>query len=289
MPLKEGDTIGLISPSSPVQPGSLDVGIRYLEEKGFTVKDGKHINDAERFLAGTDKDRASDLMDFFKDPDVKAIMATRGGQGSQRILPLLDYDAIRANPKMLIGFSDTTALQLGILAKTGLSSVTGFTLTVEMNELVDQTLIACLKGQPFEIVGGTPVYSGIVEAPIVGGNLSILTSLMGTPYQPDFKGNILLLEDVDIEPFNIDRMISHLDLAGVFDQVEGIIFGDFSDCLTKYPDGGTIDDVINEWSHRYKKPCLKDFPYGHGKRNSVLPIGMKIKLDVEARTVGSWN
>lgn len=283
--IQKGDTIGLITPSSPLEPGSLDAGMRYLEEKGFKIKLGKHINDSMRFLAGNDSDRAKDFMDFIKDPEVKAIIATRGGQGSQRMLPLLDYDVIRSHPKILVGFSDTTALQLGLLAKADLTSYSGFTLTVELNALIDRTLMSCLQGESYQIVEGTPAYPGVVEAPLIGGNLSLLTSLIGTPYQPNFKGSILLLEDVEIEPFNVDRMISHLDLAGVFDQVVGIIFGEFEHCISRDPQCGTIEDVINEWSLRYKVPCLKNFPYGHGARSCVLPIGKRIKLDVNARSV----
>ena len=109
--LQKGDTIGLVSPSSPLNPGDIESGIQFLESQGFKIKVGKHINDVERFLAGKDEDRAKDIMDFFQDQEVKAIIATRGGQGSQRLLPLLDYEIIHANPKIVVGFSDTTALQ----------------------------------------------------------------------------------------------------------------------------------------------------------------------------------
>lgn len=151
-------------------------------------------------------------------------------------------------------------MQLGLLAKTGVVSYSGFTLTVELNELIDRTLMSCLHGESYQIVEGTPAYPGVVEAPLIGGNLSLLTSLIGTPYQPNFKGSILLLEDVEIEPFNVNRMISHLDLAGVFDQVVGIIFGEFEHCISRDPQCGTVEDVINEWSLRFKVPCLKNFP-----------------------------
>jgi muramoyltetrapeptide carboxypeptidase len=279
-PLRKGDTIGLIAPSSPLNPGDLEKGIHFLEEHGFRIKLGKHINDADRFLAGKDEDRAKDIMDFFKDKEVKAIIAIRGGQGSQRLLPLLDYEIIAANPKIVVGFSDTIALQLGLLKKTGLITYTGFTLTVQRNDLVEKTLIDCLSGKSFQIEEGTTVHPGIEEGPLVGGNLMILTNLMGTPYQLDFKGSILLIEDVGIEPYNVDGMISQLDLAGVFDQVTGVIFGQFENCVNRNLNHkDTVEDVINEWSNRLKVPCIKDFPYGHGKKNCVLPIGANILLD----------
>lgn len=284
-PLSAGDTIGLVSPSSPLQPGALDTGIKYLETMGFKVRLGNHVNESNRFLAGEDNVRAKDLMVFFKDPEIRGIIATRGGQGSQRLLPLLDYGAIRANPKTLVGFSDTTALQLGLLKKVGLASYTGFTMTVKPNPLIDRTLASCLNGETYQITAGTPVRAGKVEAPFIGGNLSLLTSIIGTPYQPIFKGKILFLEDVGVEPFNVDRMLSHMDLAGIFDETIGLVLGQFDHCVSTYPEAGTVEEVINEWSLRFKGPCLKDFPYGHGERRCVLPIGKSVRLDVDARTV----
>ncbi|ASQ46529.1 S66 peptidase family protein [Legionella clemsonensis] len=225
-------------------------------------------------------------MDFFKDPEIKGIIATRGGQGSQRLLPLLDYHAITENPKILVGFSDTTALQLGILKMTGLVSYTGFTLTTKSNQFIKKTLLSCLFDEQYCITEGEGVNPGIVEAAIVGGNLSLLTSLIGTPYQPDFEGNILLLEDVAVEPFNIDRMLSHLELAGVFGKISGLIFGQFEDCVSNFDNrDGTIDEVISEWSMRSKVPCIKNFPYGHGDKNCVLPIGKKVTLDAGVNSV----
>lgn len=285
MPLKSGDTIGVMSPSSPFIPGAIDGGIRYLQEKGFKLKFAKHVNDADRFLAGKDPDRAQDFMGFIQDTEVKAIVATRGGQGSQRLLPFLDYDVIRANPKILMGFSDTTALQNGLFTKTGLISYSGYVLTIEPNALIEHSLMSCLKAEPYHIYDGKAVHPGVVEGILVGGNLSLLCALMGTSYQPNFEAKILILEDVGVEPYNLDRLLSHLDLAGVFNQVAGIIMGEFDRCVSRLSHEGTVDDVINEWTSRFKVPCLKDFPYGHGERRCVLPIGKKIKLDVDAGTV----
>jgi muramoyltetrapeptide carboxypeptidase len=282
-PLKKGDTIGIVSPSSPVLRHELESGIKFLEENGFKVKYGKHIFSEERFLAGKDDERANDIMDFFKDPDVKAIIASRGGQGSQRLLPLLDYDVIKQNPKKLFGFSDTTALQLGLFKMCGLISYTGFTLTVHTNALVKKTLMFCLSDQRYNIFKGTQIYPGICQGLLLGGNLTLLTNLMGTPYLPDFHESILLLEDVGVEPYNVDGMLSQLALAGIFDQVAGVIFGKFEKCKSKklHQSNGTVEDVINEWSSTLKVPCIKDFSYGHGRQNSVLPIGDIVVLDAK--------
>lgn len=290
-PLKMGDTIGLITPSSPMMLGRLEAIVAYLEKRGFEVKQGKHLHNAERFLAGRDIDRADDIMRFFIDPDIKAIMATGGGYGSQRILPLLDYEAIRANPKMVIGFSDTTALQLGLLKKAGVVSCTGFIFPQTAQDvsepLNDETLMACLKGESYQIVGGKTAQSGIAEGPLIGGNLEALIALMGTPFQPDFKNSILLIEGVGAEPYQIDAQLSQLALAGVYKQVAGIVFGKFERCLAEYfPErDGTVNDVIQEWSSSCKAPCITDFPYGHFDKRRVLPIGKQVVLNADETTL----
>ena len=284
-PLQKGDTIGLVAPSSPLRAGRIESGTRYLERLGFKVKHGVHLEQEERFLAGSDADRAQDIMSFFLDKDVHAIMATAGGYGSQRLLPLLDYDVIRKHPKVVTGFSDTTALQLALLKKTNLVSYTGFTFRdsdlIPGDPLVERTLLSCLTGQSYCITEGTSVRPGLAEGCLVGGTLSLITALMGTPYQPDFKGKILFFEQVWAEPFQVDAMLSQLHLAGVFDEVSGIIIGQFEYCVAEHnPErDGTIDDVLNEWSSRFRVPCLRNFPYGHGDRRCVLPIGGFVTLD----------
>lgn len=145
--------------------------------------------------------------------------------------------------------------------------------------------MACLYGQPYQIEEGTTVHTGAAEGPLIGGNLTLLTNLMGTPYQPDFKERILLIEDVGIEPYNVDGMLSQLDLAGVFAQVSGVIIGQFEDCINRDASHhDTVEDVINEWSTRLDVPCIKDFPYGHGKKNCVLPIGANIRLNADKKS-----
>ena len=288
-PLKKGDTIGLITPSSPLMQGRLEAGVQYFENQGFKVKFGRHNNKCDRFLAGSDEDRAEDVMSFFSDKDVKALIATGGGYGSQRILPFLDYNVIRKNPKIVVGSSDTTALQLGLLKQAHLVSYTGFTCGDVHDQVLDpsieQTLTSCLTNQSYRIEKGVGIRPGTVEAPLIGGNLECLIALIGTPYQPDFKNSILFIEEVRQEPYKVDCMLSHLDLAGIFDQVVGVVFCQFEKCLANYfPDrDGTIDDVINEWSSRLNVPIIKNVPYGHGSNHQyVLPIGGRVKLDANA-------
>jgi muramoyltetrapeptide carboxypeptidase len=212
-PLKVGDTIGLVTPSSPMMAGRLELGISYLERNGYKTKVGRHVHDTNRFMAGFDEDRAQDIMDFFLDPTVKAIMATGGGYSAQRILPFLDYDVIRKNLKWVTGFSDTTSLQLGILSKAGIASCTGFIFgdleDSPLDSLIEKTLKSCLFGEAYHIEEGIPIIPGIVSGPLIGGNLGSLMALIGTPFQPDFKESILLVEDVWAEPYKIDSMLSH--------------------------------------------------------------------------------
>ncbi|WP_131774981.1 S66 peptidase family protein [Legionella anisa] len=283
-PIKKGDTVGIISPSSPITQQEIEAGISLLKSNGFKVKYAKHIFASERFLAGCDSDRAQDVMDFFTDPEVKAIIATRGGQGSQRLLPLLDYELMKNNPKQLFGFSDTTALQLGLFKKTGLVSYTGFTLSTHLSTQVKKTVLSSLRGEPYTISKGIKVRSGVSQGPLLGGNLTLMTNLMGTSFLPSFKGSILLIEDVGVEPYNIDGMLSQLDLAGVFDEVSGVIFGTFVHCKSKKSNqsDGTVEDVINEWASKLMVPCIKEFPYGHGKQNCILPIGKMVTLDANS-------
>lgn len=288
-PLQKGDTIGLIAPSSPPQPGRLEAGMRYLMNLGFKVKVGRHLHEADRFLAGSDAHRADDIMEFIVDPEIKALIAIAGGYGSQRLLPLLDFDLIKQNPKIITGFSDTTALQLGFLKMAKLVSYTGFTFRdidkPEVDPLLQETFINCLFGKSFTITEGIAVNEGHVQAPLIGGNLECLISLMGTPYQPDYRGCVLLIEDVFAEPFQTDSRLSQLHLAGIFDQVAGVIFGTFANCIAKHdPErDGTIQDVITEWTRKIKVPVIKEFPYGHIDRRCMLPIGKNIILDVSHR------
>lgn len=284
--LQKGDTIGLIAPSSPPQQGRLEAGTQYLMNLGFNVKVGNHLYEADRFLAGSDENRAADFMEFMTDPEIRAIIAIAGGYGSQRILPLLDFDLIKKNPKIITGFSDTTALQLGLLKMAGLVSYTGFTFRdvdkPEVDPLLQKTFIYSLTGKSITITEGVAVNEGIVQAPLIGGNLECLIALMSTPYQPDFRNAILLIEDVFSEPFQTDSRLSQLQLAGIFDQVSGVIFGTFEGCIARHNPGrdGTIHDVINEWSQKIKVPTIKEFPYGHIDRRCMLPIGKNITLSV---------
>ena len=284
--LLKGTTIGLITPSSPLFPGRLENSIAFFENNGCKVKVGNHNTKSDRFLAGTDEQRAEDIMNFFNDPEVDVLIVTGGGAGSVRILPLLDYDLIKKNPKPIIGFSDTTSLQLGIYSQTKLQSYTGFTcrdITEKdsIDPLIEDGFVNCFLQNNYSISGGNTVNAGKVTAPLIGGNLMCLLFLIGTPFRPDFKGKIFFFEEVLSEPYVIDGMLSQIFLAGIFDEVAGVVIGKFKNCESKiHPDrDGSSDDVINDWCNKIKVPCIKGFPYGHFDSRSVLPIGQLTTLD----------
>lgn len=281
-------TIGLITPSSPLFPGRLEKSIEYFEDTGFSVKVGEHNSESDRFLAGTDKQRASDIMSFYKDDSIDLLIVTGGGAGSIRTLPLLDYDVIRSHHKPIIGFSDTTALQCGIYSQTKLINYTGFTCRdiaefETLNPVITASLNNCIQQRNYVVTGGETLRQGAAVGHLIGGNLSCLANLIGTPFQPDFSGCILLLEDVLTEPYVLDGIFSQFYLSGIFEQISGLVFGTFIECDAKYyPDrDGNADDVIADWSRRINVPTITKFPYGHFDDRNVLPIGAEVALDAE--------
>jgi muramoyltetrapeptide carboxypeptidase len=235
--------------------------------------------------AGTDQERASDIMDFFNDPEVSLIVTTNGGCSSIRTLPFLDYYVLSNNPKPIVGYSYTTGLQLGIYAKTGITSITGFNCTDISSGTIEnsmwQSVRNCINRQSYWINSGVTVCHGKVTAPLVGGNLTCLLNLMGSEYQPDFVGKILLVEDVGIEPYLIEGMFSQLWVSGILDAVAGIIIGQFTNCTAKHFDSGGISaqNIIDFWCSRIKVPCIKDFMYGHVEERFALPIGSIVTLN----------
>lgn len=292
--LQPGDYVGIVTPSSPMFPGRLEQGVQFIEKLGLKAKVGERVHDSDRFLAGADKDRAADLMQFFLDDEVKVIMASGGGYGSQRLLSYLDFNIIAQNQKPIVGFSDTTALQMGLYAKTGLVSYSGFIFNClddgDLNELVYDTLVSCLYKKSYQIKEGKRLNPGKASGKLVGGNLDCILHLIGTEFEPQFDNAILLIEEVRTEPYKLDNMLLHLYQAGVFNKISGLIFGIFESCDAKfYPDrDGTANDVILDWVKQINVPCIKDFPYGHVDRRCVVPFGSEVILDAN-NVVVSFN
>lgn len=285
MKLNHGDKVGIISPSSFLKTAeTIELGIDYLRSLGLEPVEGEHIMSRSRYMAGTPEERVSDLHRFFADPEIKAVFCTSGGTGSQFMLPLIDYDLIRNNPKPVFGFSDNTALQLAVYAKTKVLSVTGFTLKYDFKNghidgLVDSSLNTVINGERLTAQGGETVIPGTAEGILIGGCLSLFRNLCGTPYYPDLTDTILLIEDVSEKTYKIDLMLQQLRECPGFDKVKGIIFGQFADMEVVDPEDGTVDDIIGEFCKNLTVPVIKNFPYGHTPSRYVLPIGGKVRLN----------
>jgi muramoyltetrapeptide carboxypeptidase len=290
--IKHGDVIGVCAPaSSPASTEKLNKGITYLERCGFRVELGKNVLKKYGYLAGSDSQRAADLNNFFADPKVKAIFTLRGGYGSHRILPLLDYNLIRRNPKILVGYSDITALHSALLAKTNLITFSGPMVAVEMAErLQDKTeerfwecLMSTKSPQSIKV---NPDQSSIISRPgkaigrLIGGNLSMVTALIGTHFFPSLRDPIFILEEIDERPYRIDRMLQQMKLVGTLNQTNGILLGGFGGCD---PEKGkpslTLSQVFKDTFHNYQFPVISGIPYGHIKDSLSFPIGARVKMD----------
>jgi len=300
--LKAGDTIGLVSPSmARYERMPFAIAAENMAALGFKVKEGKSLRARNGYFAGTDAERADDLNAMFADPEVAGIIAMSGGAGATRILNRLDYDLIRRNPKCLGGFSDITALLNAIQARTGLVTFHGPMAASEWNEftlgyfrrlLIDGE--AMTFRNPVELNGMLTQTSdrtqtlrgGRARGRLLGGNLSVLNTLLGTPYLPDFHGAILLIEDVDEYIYRIDRMFAHLRLAGVLDKLAGVVIGQFVDCKPGEGYGRlALEEVFDDYLKPLNVPAYSGAMFGHIKRKFTLPIGLEAEMDADACTL----
>lgn len=299
--LRKGDTVGLVSPSSAVNERlALQLAQEAMEALGFRVRTGAHYGGRYGHLAGTDAERAGDLNAMFGDKAVRAIVCVRGGSGAARLLPLLDYALIRRNPKVLLGYSDITALHCAIHAKTGLVTFHGPVGTGSWNRFnVDQFERMFFQRELMQYQNSRDagdelvprrnrtrtLRGGKAQGELVGGNLTVLTALAGTPYLPDFSGRILFLEDVGEAPYRIDRMFSTLKLMGALDKVAGIIFGDCSDCNPGDGYGSlTLDQIFDDYILPLKIPAYRGAMIGHIREQFIVPVGGKVEMDADAGT-----
>ena len=298
--LSPGDTIGLVSPSSaPVDPKAIDRSVALFEKLGFKVKLGRHARRRWGFLAGRDRERAADLMQMFVDRHVHGIVCIRGGYGAARLLPLLDYRTIRNHPKVLVGFSDITNLHCALLKHANLLSFQG---PMTAHQLIKPDYPQFSRDHFWRIItdpapaggicAGYPlktvsvVRRGQVSGELIGGNLTVLTHLIGTPFEPSFRGKILLLEDVDEVPYRIDRLLTHLLNAGILQKVAGIAVGVCQNCEDPTAKRSreyrqSLDDVLRERLFPLKVPVVIGLPFGHADHNATLPIGGRAVLDAD--------
>jgi muramoyltetrapeptide carboxypeptidase len=293
-----GDAVGIVAPASPPpQAGAIQRSVEVLEHLGFKPLLAPHARDRHGFLAGSDRDRAADLMKMFANRKVKALFCVRGGYGSGRLLARLDYQLIRANPKIIVGYSDLTALACALLTKARLVCFHGPMLNSDLikDDLPDFSLQSLLRTlmrpaapggirQGCDAAPPAVLRPGVASGPLVGGNLSVLCSLLGTPFRPPLRDRILFLEDLEEPPYRIDRLLTQLLNAGLLQQVVGIAIGRCRNCLDpKAASAGeyrqTIEDVFRDRLLPLKVPILIGLPFGHQPNNATLPLGVRATLD----------
>ncbi len=283
--LPAGCTVAIVPIASPLpHPDSLLAARNYFERCGYAVRLCTEGLCPDRFLAGTDRQRAALLQQAFTDDSIGAVLAARGGYGTPRLLDLIDFDRLAAHPKPFISFSDGTALNLALLARAGWITYSGLNAFPDLaagrpDPLQHETFWSVLRGAP-RVIGNLECRQpGTAQGPLVGGCLSLLVTLLGTPWVPDFQGALLVLEDVGEEPYRIDRMLTQCRLAGVFEGLAGLILGSFDRCRAKNPQDGTVEQVLNGVSGWVRGPVVAGFPYGHRHPRCIFPVGEQAYLE----------
>jgi len=296
--VRPGESVAVVAPAGPFDRSSLEAGVAVIGDR-YRVRYDERIYSRHRYLAGDDDRRFLELTTALSDPEIKAVFCARGGYGAMRLLPRLEawrgaQGAGGAGPfsmafaKPLIGFSDITALHMWF-ESNGLVSIHGPVLS-QLGRLPAGSasrLYSLLEStSPAEPLVGTDTYvGGTAEGPLLGGNLSVFTRLLGTPFMPPLDGAILMFEDVSEQPYRLDRMWTHLELAGVFQRVKGIALGEFIGCEPR--DGGfTAAEVLSELAAASGLPCAAGFPIGHGDDvNEPVPLGVRVRLDADAKRI----
>lgn len=292
--LRRGDTIGLISPASilPEEERYAEIA-KTITELGFKIKVGHNARNRYGNLAGKDDARANDLNSMFGDPSIDAIIPFRGGWGSNRILELIDFELIRNNPKPLIGFSDITSLLLAVYAKTGLITFHGPVGKSEWNAFTtshfEQILMTdempVLKNPANAEVTVQTFTPGVVSGRLLGGNLTVLTSMLGSDYLPVWDDSILFLEDIGEDVYRIDRMLTQLKLNGILDRISGFIFGRCTDCEPGNNYSLSLEQVLKDHIQVLGIPSYYGSMIGHIDRMFTLPIGITVEMNAESGSI----
>lgn len=286
--LIKGDEIGIISPAGPVNEQDLERGVAILKKQGFSPKLGANVHALSRYnyMAGDDEERLCDIHYMFENKRIKAIISSRGGYGSLRLLEHIDYNIIKKNPKILVGYSDITAMIIAINKRTELVTLHGpVARDLFKLPLTDiEWFISMLEGKNNKnicVAGSHVIISGRTEGILLGGNLSIICHLIGTPFMPLTKEIILFVEDTNEPYYKIDRMFTHLKMSGFLDRVSGLILGSFEGCGKK----DIIEQIVFEKVSDMGFPVISRFPIGHGNRNMTMPLGIKVELDTNNKRI----
>ena len=283
-----GATIGIVAPSSWTEDARLRRGVAWLKKSGFKIKLFLSPQLKYGYLSGPDRLRARLFNQAFADPAVAAVICARGGYGALRMLDKIDFDVIRGNPKIFVGFSDITALHLALYKEAGLCSFHGpmaadFGTAYNRQNLLNVLSSKLPVGKVLFPKNLRPKFMrpGVAAGPLLGGNLSLIVKLCGTPYFPSFRGVILFLEDIGEYPHRIDGYLAQLRLAGVFDQLAGLILADFKDCERPPRAGFTMSlkRIFQDFFGRAPFPVALNFPFGHSANKFTLPLGVRAVLD----------
>jgi muramoyltetrapeptide carboxypeptidase len=300
--LKPGDTIGLIEPASATfESMKIEIAVEAVEAMGFKAKPAPHISDRYGYLAGQDVDRAHDVNQMFGDPEVDAVMAVRGGWGCARLLPYLDYGVIAKNPKILIGYSDLTAMLLAVHARTGLVTFHGpmalstwnaFNLDYFRRVLCDAEMVTFenvheIKDTLVQVENRIQAITpGVARGRILGGNLTVLAGIVGSGYLPDFTGAILFIEEVEENIYRVDRLLTQLGLAGILGQLKGVVFGNCTKCLPGEGYGAlTLEEVLRDHIKPLNVPAWSGAMIGHIDRQFTIPEGTQVEIDATKGTI----
>lgn len=285
--LKPGDTIGVVAAASNIKKDLLEQGCRELESLGFKTYCRPDITSSFRYFSGPHERRVGEFLEMLQSPDVHAIFCARGGYGSGHLIPKVDRDTVCANAKIVMGSSDITIL-LNWIERCGVVSFHGPMVATAIREGISgynrKTLVDLLQGKHtvrFPVDGAEVLRPGIGEGRLIGGCLSLVVATLGTRHEIDTRDSILVLEDLDTKPYQIDRMITHMKHAGKFDSVHGVVFGEMLNCSQHPEQGYTLQEVLMDLLAEFKFPVLYGFSTGHTSRpNVIVPFGVRARLDL---------
>jgi muramoyltetrapeptide carboxypeptidase len=271
------------APSGPIESETLDAGLAWLAKQGHPVVVGKHVRARSGYLAGSDAERMADFESLLRDPAVGAILCARGGYGVSRYLARIDADELRRARKLVVGYSDTTHLLCYLQARAGLGSIHGPMLErTDVSAEARSRQFALMRGEPAGLasLSGRALRGGVAEGPLVGGNLKMLHTSVGTPWEPELDGAILFFEEVSEAPYSIDRALIHLREAGWLARVRGVAVGQLVNCeSTRYPGASAGEAVREILSAAVRGPIVEDLPFGHVADNRALGVGVPARLD----------
>ena len=293
-----GSRIAIIAPAGPPRADRLRKGLDFLRKRGYMLRVYPQVRRSLGYLAGDDRQRASALMDAFSDKSIDGIFAARGGYGCLRLLPLIDYKIVEDNPKVFVGYSDLTALLLSIYKKCGIVTFHGPMAAVEFGRRLREYTIShffgTIEGEVSPGIIKKPagykfgaINCGASEGPIMGGNLSLMARMAGTAYMQSFKGKIVFLEDTEEEPYRLDAYLAQLFMSTDITEAAGFILGEFTRTEPRYGHvkGWSAAQVLRDYFSRLDQPVLTGFPCGHGKEKITIPIGVRVMMDADKKTV----